>query len=1272
MKDEDKTKDELIEELRQLRRDVAQLRQLETQIQQADEALKEAKDRLELAVDGAMLGLWDYNLQTGEAFFSRRRLEMLGYTPEEVEPHISWWGRLVHPDDIAKVLAAVNPHLEGRTPFYECEHRLRSKSGEYRWVLARGKVTQRDKDGIPLRLTGISLDTTERRRAEEAVGTSEQRYRALVEATSDWVWEVDRNAVYTYASPKVKDLLGYEPGEVIGKTPFDLMAPDEAKRVAALFQRIAESGKPFRGLQNTNLHRDGRHVVLETSGVPFFDDRGNLLGYRGIDRDVSELRRTEQELKRVNEMLMEERNIFLRGYVVVFKWQNKEGWPVEYVSANVMDIFGCTAEDFLTGKVSYAEIIAEEDLERVANEVKHYSESGASSFAHEPYRIIRRDGRPIWLHDFTNILQNELGEITHYLGYVVDITERKRAEEDLLETHAKLEQRVKERTAELAQANASLRSEFNERRQAEEYLRQSEQMLKSILSTSPVGIGLTQDRKMKWVNEAWMKMFGFENESDYLNRPTSMLHPSQEHYERVRSTLYGKLERGEVTDTDAKLQRKDGSLFDAYVRISPLDLSDLAKGTISAIVDISDRKRAEDSLQAAEQMLRTILSAAPLGISYVEEGKLIWANQAMAEMFGYEWKQDYLGMQISEFYSTKEEYKQVQRELYRSLETGDTAETEAQFRRQDGTTFYGHIRTSALDPSDPRKGTIATIADISERKRADEELRIRDSAIASSIGGIAIADLAGVVTYVNPATLRLWGYGDESEILGRRVTDFWVMDEKAKEMFRIVEKTGSWSGELAGKRKDGSCVDVHIASALVKDNAGKPIAVMGSFLDITDRKRTEEALRESEERYRILFESAGDAIYILDAEGEEAGRIVAANPMAAEMHGYTLDEMLALNIADLDTPESAEKVPERLKRVLAGEILRDIATHRRKDGTVFPVEISGRLIELGSHKYILAMDRNVTEREEAQAELKASEERMRLIIDSSPIGIRIIQDGRHIYVNRAFVQMFGCDSTDEILGTPVEAFFVADSGEPVEQARGRTVPGSGRHYEVSGVKKSGTSFDAATWEILIDYHGRPATLEFLVDITEPKSLRAQLLQAQKMEAIGILAGGIAHDFNNLLTVIMGFSELLLSEKSDEDPDYADLRKINQAAEHGADLVQRVLTFSRRAESKPRPVRLNREIEHARKLLERTVPKMIEIKLLLSDDLRTVSADPGQLEQILLNLGVNARDAMPEGGTLTIQTENVTWDEEYCRAHLGAKPGNYALLSVSDTGHGMDR
>ena len=204
-----------------------------------------------------------------------------------------------------------------------------------------------------------------------------------------------------------------------------------------------------------------------------------------------------------------------------------------------------------------------------------------------------------------------------------------------------------------------------------------------------------------------------------------------------------------------------------------------------------------------------------------------------------------------------------------------------------------------------------------------------------------------------------------------------------------------------------------------------------------------------------------------------------------------------------------------------------------------------------------------------------------------------------------------------------------------------------------------------------------ATLAVVIDITERKkseqereSLQKQLLQAQKMEAIGTLAGGIAHDFNNLLQVVLGYADLLLMKKEPKDPDRKKLEVIQHAARDGADLVARILTFSRKGESKIRPMDLNDEIRRVEKLLRRALPKMIQIELLLADDLRIVDADPAQIEQVILNLGVNAQHALPEGGRLIIETSNVPLSDDSANTHPGEKPGKYVLLTVSDTGMGM--
>jgi two-component system cell cycle sensor histidine kinase/response regulator CckA len=208
--------------------------------------------------------------------------------------------------------------------------------------------------------------------------------------------------------------------------------------------------------------------------------------------------------------------------------------------------------------------------------------------------------------------------------------------------------------------------------------------------------------------------------------------------------------------------------------------------------------------------------------------------------------------------------------------------------------------------------------------------------------------------------------------------------------------------------------------------------------------------------------------------------------------------------------------------------------------------------------------------------------------------------------------------------------------------------------------------------VIIEWTGQPASLNFLRDTTARRQLETALMHAQKMGAVGTLAGGWAHDFNNLLQGIQGYTELLLLDKPAGDNDYTELQEISKAAGRGAELTRQLLTFSRKVESRLRPVNLNREVLNVTQLLRRTIPKMIRIELRLAPELRQVNADANQIEQVLMNLAVNANDAMPGGGRFAIETANVTLDEKYCMMHEGARPGEHVLLSVTDTGCGMDK
>ncbi|UCG13079.1 MAG: PAS domain S-box protein [Deltaproteobacteria bacterium] len=328
------------------------------------------------------------------------------------------------------------------------------------------------------------------------------------------------------------------------------------------------------------------------------------------------------------------------------------------------------------------------------------------------------------------------------------------------------------------------------------------------------------------------------------------------------------------------------------------------------------------------------------------------------------------------------------------------------------------------------------------------------------------------------------------------------------------------------------------------------------------------------------------------------------------------------------------------------------------------------------------LEKEIVERERAEEALQKSKERYRHVVEDMPDMIcRFLLDGTLTFVNHAYCAYFN-KRKEELLGGNFFQFIPEGEQSKVrEHFQSLTQDAPMITYEHQAVAPDGsTRWQEWNDRALFDEHGDLVEYQSIGnDITERKlarqekaKLERQLQHAQKMEAVGTLAGGISHDFNNLLQAVQGYAQLLLLDKDGDEPGYRELQEILRAAKRGGELTQQMLTFSRKVESHRRPIDLNQEVRGVKRLLERTIPKMIEIELLLVDNLWTVDADPVQMEQILMNLAVNAKDAMPEGGRLVIETENVFLDEEYCKAHLGAKAGGYVLLRISDNGHGIDR
>ncbi|BBO81866.1 hypothetical protein DSCO28_24320 [Desulfosarcina ovata subsp. sediminis] len=346
-----------------------------------------------------------------------------------------------------------------------------------------------------------------------------------------------------------------------------------------------------------------------------------------------------------------------------------------------------------------------------------------------------------------------------------------------------------------------------------------------------------------------------------------------------------------------------------------------------------------------------------------------------------------------------------------------------------------------------------------------------------------------------------------------------------------------------------------------------------------------------------------------------------------------------------------------------GEIVGIISLHNK-----VPPPFTLQDKELGS---ILASYSSETLRAARALEaLQESKERLNAIMDSVNTGILVIDEATHRITdaNSAALNMIGV-SKEELVGTAHEAYV-----RPVAKAA-TSISGPG--LDSVSTERIVRKADGRELPILrtanrVMLGGREHIVESFIDITKRIQLQSQLQQAQKMEAIGTLAGGIAHDFNNLLQAVLGYTQVLLFNIEKEDPAFANLKGIEKAGMRAAELTRQLLTYSRKVESRLRPVDLNHEIVQVRKLLDRTIPKMIDIELALCDTLNIVNADPTQMEQVLVNLAINARDSMNDGGKLTIQTDNVVLSEAFCRTHLDANPGAYVMFSVSDTGHGMNK
>jgi PAS domain S-box-containing protein len=555
------------------------------------------------------------------------------------------------------------------------------------------------------------------------------------------------------------------------------------------------------------------------------------------------------------------------------------------------------------------------------------------------------------------------------------------------------------------------------------------------------------------------------------------------------------------------------------------------------------------------------------------------------------------------------------------------------------------------------------------------------AALEAVANGVLITDAHGVILWANPAFLQMTGYSS-SEVIGQNPRMLKSEEHSPafyRELWSTILSGNSWTGEMINRRKDGTQYVEEQTITPVRTTAGAISHFIAVKQDRTLRRRADEALRRSEERYRLLAENVGDVIALFDMDL----KLTYISPSVEQLRGFTPQEVMNRNLLENVAPSCHEFV----MRVFQEEMALELSGHgdptrsrtveiellRKDGGTVWTeARITGVRDASGQATGFIAVSRDITERRRVEEALRETSRTLETLIDASPLALIGLDPGGRVTVwNKAATQLFGW-SAQEVLGQPLPT-IPDDRRAEFEGVVSKNRQGNSAVYETKRRRKDESIIDVLSSNArLVDAQGQLlGTLAVLVDLTERKQLEEQLRQAVKMEGIGRLAGGIAHDFNNLLTVIGGRSHLLIEQLPAGHAMRRDLLLIQQTGSRAAGLTRQLLAFSRKQTLEPAVLDFNKVVSDMQKLLERVLGEDVDLILDLDRSAGRVTADPGQLEQVILNMAVNARDAMPEGGQLTLQTGDIELDEAYARQHPDVEPGRYVALAITDTGIGMD-
>ncbi|MCB2188186.1 MAG: PAS domain S-box protein [Deltaproteobacteria bacterium] len=842
-------------------------------------------------------------------------------------------------------------------------------------------------------------------------------------------------------------------------------------------------------------------------------------------------------------------------------------------------------------------------------------------------------------------------------------------DQELLRT---LEETVNLRTSQLSELNDTLLIRLEELERTKTLVEDSEEKYRRLfdLESDAIFMAETQDGRILEANAAASQLFGYPR---HELRDLRLRDLAQE-----PETAGLLLDPGQDCSRFFYQKSRDGRRFPAGVSRSFF----VWRGhpvVVAAYRDMSEWLTAREEVERQRKFLQEVIDFLPNLLSVKDhEGRFVLVNQALVQMLGGT-REEILGHTLVDLVPGEASVTLLHQAELALLE-GTDGPLQQDFRlpRSDGgVRWLQHVCLPLKNASGQVDRLLSVSNDITRLKEMQEALADSEELFRTlaetTASGILIVQ-GDQFQYLNPAGQALLGR-DLAEV---RKLKFW---EVVHPRFQTLAR------ERGLARMRGEDVPAHYELLVVNPQRGElwvdytatqimyrgAPAMLGTAFDITQRKLAEEALFHSEARYRTILDNIEEGYYELDL----AGNLTFVNDSLCRISRFSREELLGLPFRRLMAPHQARHALVVARQVHeTGRPIRSLELRViRGDGApaVMEVSISPMSAEPGHNEGLRGIVRDVTERRWAQERLQESEARLRAVLNANPDPV-IIRDtaGRVTYFNPAFERVFGW-YLPEWLGRPLEGFVPPENHEEAvhlerQVAAGRWFTGletvrlsrDGRRIPVSASGASFTDAQGRSQGSIINFR----------DTSEQKALEEKLLQSQKMQAIGTLASGIAHDFNNILQAVSGYVQLLLGRDDLPAKAKSYLEDSDLSLERASNLVQQLLTFGRKVTPSLGPVDLNREVTQTVRVLRRTIPRMIEIKTSLDPNLAQISGDPNQLDQIILNLASNARDAIAEEGQMVLSTRNLRLPFGAPPPDPGLTPGDWAVLEIRDNGAGM--